>query len=712
MAATFSFFFVTILILAFPIVEGRILAHEGSEISSERISDGVEHKLKNQSNYLSLGNLKELPSGDQCNHIYGFFPCAENIGGYLFMIVTFQYLLILGEKVLAIGSNRLFSILDTGIFGASIFPTLITWPRIVMAFASGLLVTREKAQVSVSSALGSNVGSSVLNLTVLWGICVILGRQNTSTNSNSAESSTSTLKLEDLKGRGVITNNLTGYIAGIMFLSLAPFTIMLFGDIISSSVGKRITILVALIVSVTFLLSYFTYQMWNPLIQQKSLEYIKHQNLVQVFVQHIQRQARGNLFKGGHPDINALKRLFAKTDRDRSHSITVTELEELVKQLESGKVKVDSGFALSTLSRIFDQNRDGRINEEEFIEGSKKLIQEAKDDSTSKKFLDEANFLLLLLFVVKAYTEGQKKDIVKIEELIPRALKQIQNQTIESEGLRNDDGSPNIESIKRLFHKLDDDHNSYLIPSELEKLTENVKFRQARLNHKTSVKEIMKDFDQNDDHLIDENEFLHGVTYWLRNAKQTTKEHHDKVMWGEVDKFLDEAERGNHRRFNHSLVLKWDICKSVLQVILGIAILTLCADPIMDNIIRLASAIGVPSFFLSFVIVPLAINARTAITAITLLSSANQQSCTTSSLTFSEIYVGVIMNNIMGMSTVLTVLYAKDLRWEYSPEVLVSMVICAVTGSFAFTRTTYPLWTCIVAFLFYPIALALLYILQ
>ncbi|XP_049391640.1 sodium/calcium exchanger NCL1-like [Solanum stenotomum] len=396
-------------------------------------------------------------------------------------------------------------------------------------------------------------------------------------------------------------------------------------------------------------------------------------------------------------------KLFTKTDRDRSHSITITELEELVKQLESGKVNVDSDFALSTLSRIFDQNRDGRINEEEFIEGSKKLIQEAKDDSTSKKFLDE---------VVKAYTEGHKKDIVKIEELIPRALKQIQNQTIESEGLRNDDGSPNIESIKRLFHKLDDDHNSYLIPSELEKLTENVKFRQARLNHKTSVKEIMKDFDQNDDHMIDENEFLRGVTYWLCNAKQTIKEHHDKVMWGEVDKFLDEAERGNHRRFNHSLVLKWDICKSVLQVILGIAILTLCADPIMDNIIRLASAIGVPSFFLSFVIGPLAINARTAITAITLLSSANQQSCTTSSLTFSEIYVGVIMNNIMGMSTVLTVLYAKDLRWEYSPEVLVSMVICAVTGSFAFTRTTYPLWTCIVAFLFYPIALALLYILQ
>ncbi|KAK4373747.1 hypothetical protein RND71_009131 [Anisodus tanguticus] len=139
--------------------------------------------------------------------------------------------------------------------------------------------------------------------------------------------------------------------------------------------------------------------MWNPLIQQKSLEYIKHKHLVQVFVQHIQKQARGNLFKRGRPDINALKRLFAKTDKDRSHSITVTELEELVKQLESGKVEVDSNFALSTLSRIFDKNRDERVDEEEFIEGCEKLLEEAKDDTTSKKLLDEAKkHLLFALF--------------------------------------------------------------------------------------------------------------------------------------------------------------------------------------------------------------------------------------------------------------------------------------------------------------------------
>ncbi|KAF3675148.1 hypothetical protein FXO37_06045 [Capsicum annuum] len=75
--------------------------------------------------------------------------------------------------------------------------------------------------------------------------------------------------------------------------------------------------------------------------------------------------------------------------------------------------------------------------------------------------------------MVKAYTEGQQKEIVKIKELVPRVLKQIQNQVIEFEDLLKDDGSPNIESIKRFFHKFDDDHHNHLTPSELEKLTRN-----------------------------------------------------------------------------------------------------------------------------------------------------------------------------------------------------------------------------------------------
>ncbi|PHT67558.1 hypothetical protein T459_27045 [Capsicum annuum] len=108
-----------------------------------------------------------------------------------------------------------------------------------------------------------------------------------------------------------------------------------------------------------------------------------------------------------------------------------------------------------------------------------KLARAAMDDVNNYieiiLILDEAKVYLLFLSDtrVKAYTEGQQKEIVKIKELVPRVLKQIQNQVIEFEDLLKDDGSPNIESIKRFFHKFDDDHHNHLTPSELEKLTRN-----------------------------------------------------------------------------------------------------------------------------------------------------------------------------------------------------------------------------------------------
>ncbi|KAK3010417.1 hypothetical protein RJ639_012310 [Escallonia herrerae] len=91
------------------------------------------------------------------------------------------------------------------------------------------------------------------------------------------------------------------------------------------------------------------------------------------------------------------------------------------------------------------------------------------------------------------------------------------------------------------------------------------------------------------------------------------------------------------------------------------------ARPLMYSILLLSGAIGIPSFFISFVILPLAMNARTAISAI---FPASQKKVKTASLTFSEIYGGVVMNNIMGLSTLLAIVYAKDLTWDYTAEVL------------------------------------------
>lgn len=102
-------------------------------------------------------------------------------------------------------------------------------------------------------------------------------------------------------------------------------------------------------------------------------------------------------------------------------------------------------------------------------------------------------------------------------------------------------------------------------------------------------------------------------------------------MWGEVDNLVNEGKQNGSSKFKS---MTWPFSKSVFQVILGIAVLTFFSGPLMTNIEQISDAIGVPSFFISFVIVPAAMNAATAISAI---FPASQKSSRTASLTFSEV---------------------------------------------------------------------------
>jgi len=77
-----------------------------------------------------------------------------------------------------------------------------------------------------------------------------------------------------------------------------------------------------------------------------------------------------------------------------------------------------------------------------------------------------------------------------------------------------------------------------------------------------------------------------------------------------------------------------------------------------------------------------------------------------------QIYGEVAMNNITGLSTLLAIIYIKGLSWNYSGEVVAVLVVCAVIGLLAFFRSSYPLWTCILAFFLYPFSLVMVYFLH
>lgn len=107
------------------------------------------------------------------------------------------------------------------------------------------------------------------------------------------------------------------------------------------------------------------------------------------------------------------------------------------------------------------------------------------------------------------------------------------------------------------------------------------------------------------------------------NVQQTKREHEQLRMEDQSDEVVEGIEN-----------LKWITLKAVLMLILGTVIAAIFADPLVDAVDNFSDATSIPTFFISFVVLPLATNSSEAVSAIIFASRKKKR---TSSLTFSEV---------------------------------------------------------------------------
>ncbi|OMO74857.1 Calcium-binding EF-hand [Corchorus capsularis] len=544
------------------------------------VSDGID--ANHSSNFLKemVEDSSSSSSSENCEQMYGFLPCSNSIYGHLFLILVYEYLLFRGESYLAHGGEQIFKILGPGFFGASAFQVICALPESLILLASGLLSTKEDAQEYAYTGVGLLAGSSILLLTIVWGTCLIVARQNLhhgaeysilDANANSASSFSFQKLLHYSKRNGITTDQETTYTARIMVFSVIPFIIIQVLDFFTSSSAEQPVILITLTISVVFLLSYFFYQCFQPWIQQRKLEFVKHEYLVLKVLQHVQKRALTRILTyNGAPNINAIRRLFEKIDSDGDNWISQQELREVIMDVKFGKVPWNADEVVAKVIEELDARGDKRIDEEEFING------------------------------------------------ISRWLKTSQNEVPPSP-------TPSIETEDDIFQK----------------------------------------------------------------------------TWEETDKLVDEGS------INGGVVAsEWTWIKAIMKMGIGFIILAVLAEPLIYSVHSFSKAANLPSFFISFILVPLTTNARAAISAI---KAAWHKKPRTTSLTFSEIYGGVFMNNILGFAVLLALVYMRGLTWEFSGEVLVLLIVCGVMGVIASIRSTFPLWMSFLAFLLYPLSLLLVY---
>ncbi|KAG7957153.1 hypothetical protein I3843_11G159800 [Carya illinoinensis] len=333
-------------------------------------------------------------------------------------------------------------------------------------------------------------------------------------------------------------------------------------------------------------------------------------------------------------------------------------------------------------------------------------------------------FSLLLLIsyclyqVLQPWIQRRKISYVKHKHVVLGLLRHLRDRAVGK--LLRDNGEPNEESIKKLFSAVDTNGDGNISYSELRALIVSIQFEEIDLNKDEAANKLMRDFDTSQDHRVDEAEFVKVISNWLKRARHIRTASRNPNP--QTLRFLDAIHQDTYREhdlldvddesdeeFEDAGDSRWTSIKAVLLLLLGTLIAIAFADPLVDAIDNFADATSIPSFFVSFIALPLATNSREAVSTIT---SASHDKRITASLTFSELYGVVTINNVLCISVFLALVNIRGLTWDFSSEVLVIVIVSVLVGGFASFRTHFPLWTVLVAFLLYPFSLVLIYVLH
>lgn len=80
------------------------------------------------------------------------------------------------------------------------------------------------------------------------------------------------------------------------------------------------------------------------------------------------------------------------------------------------------------------------------------------------------------------------------------------------------------------------------------------------------------------------------------------------------------------------------------------------------------------------------------------------------SLTFSQVYGAVTMNNTLVLGVFLLVVWYQDLSWTYTSEVAIIVGTTLLVGGLGMTRLTWRAWSAFALLALYPLSVVLVYI--
>lgn len=328
-----------------------------------------------------------------------------------------------------------------------------------------------------------------------------------------------------------------------------------------------------------------------------------------------------------------------------------------------------------------------------------------------------------------------------VRTLALRDLQRLSNDRSWGGLLLEDGATPNRDTLARIFAQFDENGDGQLSRAEVKALIVGLGIQhQGEVPSEEEVDTWLREFDADTSGGLEEPEFINGLAKWLTGVR---KAHMGKVykksaqlvkgqlngatdaqqpngtagggvfleghtedvrqqmeMWAEASEEEEEEEAGEKKPKTKGQIIR----TAIMYLLLGTVLVGVFADPMVDAISGFSKASGIPSFFVAFIVTPLASNASELVSSLIFAAKKKKR---TASLTFSQVYGAVTMNNTLCLGCFLVLVYLRGLVWEYSSEIVVILLSNVVVGVIGGLKETLPLWMVYPVLALYPLSLGI-----
>ena len=261
------------------------------------------------------------------------------------------------------------------------------------------------------------------------------------------------------------------------------------------------------------------------------------------------------------------------------------------------------------------------------------------------------------------------------------------------------------EVVRPFFRKFDASGDGHLDKGEIKAVFHDL----GEEPSPSRLDEIFDELDHDKNGTIDFDEFVTGI--WSHVHRRSHESEGSRVVGEAIKRSGSHTEEDEEEEevpedikdlapAEQQRVIK---SRAAKLLVLGTALVVVFSDPMVDVMSEIGVRTGIPAFYVSFLLAPLASNASELLASMYYAGKKTQTSIT---ISFAALEGAACMNNTFCLAIFMGLIYFKGIAWQYTAETLAIVVVQCAVAVFAMKPTMTPVDACFIMAI-YPLSVFL-----